>query len=137
MYLALDPGARTGWAWFDEEGELVDFGIFQSHDELDDFLNERQPGVIIYEGYYNNPSIKQGGSKMPQSIAIGRIHAYCYRTNTRYYEQLSSVLPIALRWAGLRQYKGHVPDDKSAIAHGVFWLQRHGIRKSRLIRNDD
>ena len=132
--LALDPGTTTGYALFKgEDGELFGSGVM-GKDTVIPWIDAVKPGLIIYEAYRNRPYVKQGGSDMPASQVIGKIKEWCRANNVHYVEQDPSVLPIALKWAGIKQPKGHLSDENSAIAHGVYYLQKHGIRKSRLLR---
>jgi len=129
-YLALDPGWHTGWALFDANGEKIQSGLFLGIDMFEDFLDHLGPSHIIYEDYIHRPWTPQGGSKHHAAQVIGACKAWAKRNGCKTTEQPNTVKPIAYKWAGLKK-KSH---ENDAIAHGIYYLQKNGIRKSRLIR---
>lgn len=144
-YLAIDPGNTTGWAKFDENGDTVGLGKIKGHDEFLDWLEiEVISGVkkIVLENYKVGRS---GGSQFTNSFSdvptlqlIGAIKRVAKKANIEIIEQSPNEMYIGLRYLGLwERYRGgkkrvHVPDEQSALAHGVYWLVKHKIRKHSL-----
>lgn len=143
-YLSLDPGERnTGWAGFREDGSDLGFGVIAGGlDAFTDWLEDLnpKPKEIIYEGYAVNPNISHAYSKVLTVQVIGAIKSYCRRNKIPKHEMRSVNLKVALRMVGCysmyydkhgKNIK-HVDDRISAYAHGVWFLTKNGIRKSRL-----
>lgn len=138
-YLAFDPGVSTGWASFDESGEVTAKGIVRGLDNLIDFLADREeiPRVVIYEGYrvFGHKAKAHIGSKVETVQAIGMIKVYASKWGAKLVEQPSSILAIAQLWSGVRLPSNHDKShDIAAYNHGVYYLQKNNIRKSRLIK---
>lgn len=143
-YLSLDPGEKnTGWAAFDENGN--DLGMGKISGGLDPFLEwieslDPSPSEIIYENYRISPTIAHGFSKVVTVQLIGMIKSYAKRNRIPLHEQPNTVLKIGLKYAGAYnayydargKKKKHVDDQVSAYAHGLYYLQSHGIRKNRV-----
>lgn len=137
-YLAFDPGVSTGWAAFDSAGEVSAKGILRGLDELMDFLEDcTRPETVIYESYrvFGHKAKAHIGSKMETVQAIGVIKARTSRWKCILVEQPSSILPIATKWAGVKLPSNHDKShDIAAYLHGVYYLQKEGIRESRLVK---
>lgn len=143
-YLSIDPGEKiTGWAAFDSKGQEIEFGkITGGPESFMDWLESLVPGPaeIIYENYRVSPTINHGFSKVVTIQLIGMIKRYAHTRKILLHEQPNTVLKIGLKYAGfyLLYYdaagkkKKHVDDEISAYAHGVYYLQKKGIRKSRV-----
>lgn len=145
-FLSIDPGERTtGWAAFDAAGAELEFGkITGGPDEFMDWLESLvpTPKEIIYENYRVSPTINHGFSKVVTIQLIGMIKRYAHTRKILLHEQPNTVLKIGLKWVGFYntyydskgKKKKHVDDQISAYAHGVYYLQKKGIRKSRLVK---
>ena len=145
-WLSIDPGEKTtGWAQFTKDGELIEFGdIRTGPDGFMDWLESLipQPGEIIYENYRVSPTISHGFSKVVTVQLIGMIKRFARKNKIPLHEQPNTVLKIGLKFAGFYtmyygsdgKKKKHVDDKISAYAHGVYFLQKRGIRKSRATR---
>lgn len=137
-YLAIDPGNNTGYAIFNELGDVVDNGEIKGHQEFLDWLDAvyPPPTVLIVEWYYvRNKQFNHEGSDVGTLRLIGAIERYAHQHKCTLVKQRSDTLGIGLRYIGMKYPKGvHVPDRVSALAHGVYWLQRNKIRKSRLAK---
>jgi hypothetical protein len=143
-YLSIDPGEKTtGWAAFDKEGKELEFGsITGGPDAFMDWLDSLLPvpQEIIYENYRINPAISHGFSKVVTIQLIGMIKRYAHTRKIPLHEQPNTVLKIGLKFIGFYTVyydkkgnkKKHVDDQISAFAHGVYYLQKKGIRKSRV-----
>lgn len=142
-YLSIDPGEQTtGWAKFDEAGNEIEFGkITGGPDSFMDWLEglDNPPREIIYENYRVNPTINHGFSKVVTIQLIGMIKRYARKNKILLHEQPNTVLKIGLKYIGMYEIyyppgkpKKHVDDQISAYAHGVYYLQKKGIRKSRV-----
>lgn len=146
-YLAIDPGAQnSGWAKFAKDGSDLGLGAVKGGpDGLMDFLEnlDPQPKVIILEQYVNMPGVNPLWRTNKTEQLIGAIKRHAKRNNITVHEQRNTVLSMGLRMNGFYKVyyddqgkkKKHVDDEISAHAHGVYWLQTHGIRKSRIDTN--
>ncbi len=126
--LALDPGKTTGWALFSNKGVLVNSGEIPD-DFVMNWIEAIEPTIIVIEDFKINPAKRQGGSDVPAAQVIGAVKAYCKWQRAKLVLQSNTIKPIAYKWAGLRT-KSHAHD---AVAHGWYYCQRSGIRKSRLL----
>jgi len=145
-YLSIDPGQNnTGWAAFDRTGQELGFGdIRGGPDKFMDWLEGLvpQPKEIIYEGYAISPTINHGFSEAVTIQLIGMIKRHATKHNITLHKQRNTELKVALRMVGFYamyyepsgKKKKHVDDKVSAYAHGVYFLTKRGIRKSRLAR---
>lgn len=142
-WLSIDPGEkRIGYACFDDNGETVGFGAIKGMDEFMDWLEDNpEPGTIIFENYRVNPGVSHAFSKVRTVELIGNIKRYCHKRGIPLVEQRNTDLPIGLRYLGMYEvyYTGrkrvkHVDDEISALAHGVYYLVKHGYRKHRLAK---
>lgn len=138
-YMAFDPGKRTGWATFNADGLLFQFGTIIGEGDLTDFLEEKVanyenlPSVFIYEDYRIDPNIPQGGTRPVASESIGIIKSFARRNKIEVVNQPNTILNTGLAWAGIRRNKGHLRDDYSAIAHGTYYLQKNGLRNNSVM----
>lgn len=134
-YLAIDPGQKnTGWATFDELGQLTDYGKVVGQDKFLDWFEDLtpQPGIVIIERYRNRGGFTNSFSTMPTSQHIGAILRVCRKRKIPYVEQdPSPALAIGLRFLNVHTlYVGkHVPDEISALAHGTYYLRKKGVQK--------
>lgn len=145
-WLSLDPGEQNvGWAAFKEDGSDIELGVVRGG--LDSFLEwienlDPKPKRIIYENYRISPTLNHGFSKVLTVQVIGMIKSYAKRNRIPLHEQPNTVLKIGLKYVGCYSMyydskgrrKKHVDDQISAWAHGVYFLQSHHIRKSRLAK---
>lgn len=137
-YISFDPGVSTGWATFDSKGELTARGILRGLDELMDFLQNMKPHkTVICEDYrvFGKKANAHIGSRLETSQVIGMIKVYVARWKAELVMQPSSILPIAGLWSGEALPKNHDKShDIAAYNHGVYYLQRQGIREPRIIK---
>lgn len=130
-YLALDPGKTTGWATFDESGVGITMGQ-ASITELIKLMDDTSARVIITEDYHLFPwkAKEQIWSKLDTVRLIGMIQYWCYKTNRQLILQDPNIKSIAYMWAGLQRAKSHKDShERDAYVHGVYYLQRQGIRR--------
>lgn len=134
-YLAADPGKATGWATWDKQGVWLDMGTVWSHAELDLFLSGLPTTikVVIVEDFklFKNKAQAQVGSRMPASVAIGKLETYAHLWGARFIKQPSGVKPIAEKLTGhhtkgMAHNKTHVLD---AFNHGEYWLIQNNIKQ--------
>lgn len=137
-YLAIDPGEHIGYAWFDGEGKPLENKEITGHNEFMDWLEAGPvPKKIIYETYRNRPwaSANQWADNKT-SMLIGMILRYAHKNKVELVSSEPANLYMGLRYLGLwqrYQKKGksrpHVPNALSALAHGVYMLQKLRIRR--------
>jgi hypothetical protein len=134
-YLAIDPGEICGWAAFDHQGHLLEMDQIPM-DEMGSLL-DCFPSLlwVICEDYVINPNIPHGGSRAPTIRIIGQIQEWCRNHNTSLKIQPNRIKKIGYAWAGIkplpksRHAESH---QRDAVAHGVYFLQKNGIRMSVL-----
>lgn len=146
FYLSIDPGQNTtGWAAFNERGNEIGFGdVRGGPDRFMDWLESLvpQPKEIIYEAYAISPTINHGFSEAVTIQLIGMIKRHAVKHKITLHKQRNTQLKVALRMAGFYsmyygangKLKKHVDDKVSAYAHGIYFLTKRGIRKSRVAR---
>jgi len=132
-YLAVDPGETTGWATFDEKGELLLMGQVKQI-EFNKFfvkmLKDSSLKRVIIEEYRNYGWKQQKRWSTNQtSKNIGGLEMVCDSYDIPYTRQAASCKPAGYKWAGLEQPSNHsISHQFDAVAHGVYWLQENGIR---------
>lgn len=139
-YLAIDPGGTTGWAKFDADGNLLGCSKIQGGDKFLDWLEDQEAGdtTLILEDYKVRPWVNHSYSSVPTLQIIGAIKRVAQKKEWTLVEQQPQCMHMGLRYLGLyAKYGGgkkHVPDDQSALAHGVYYLVKTGVRKHRLAK---
>lgn len=129
-YISLDPGDTTGWASFDEKGNSIEYGEVKGRPAITELLSEQHPEVVICEDWITRGHTTFGGDKMNTVRAIGRIEEWCETNNAKLVMQPNTVKPIAYMWAGMKKPKNHaISHGPDAYVHGVYYLQKNGIRK--------
>lgn len=138
FYLAFDPGKTTGWAMFDGNGQIIQYGQ-ASLDELIDLTEEWARvwpiSTIIYESFvlFRHKARQQTGSKMEASQAIGIIKTLARKTDATLVEQDPTIKSLAQKWTQLKPIGDHAQSHwVDAFNHGAYWLIRQGIRKTAL-----
>lgn len=133
MYLAIDPGKRTGFALFNEKGDCTKFFKIEGEDKALDFLEEVD-GVqqVVLETYRNRPGAVNSWSTGPTQQHIGAIKRIARKRHWKVHEQEPSpCLAIGLKYLGMAHMypKGvHVPDEVSALAHGEYYLRKAKVK---------
>jgi hypothetical protein len=138
VYLSIDPGQHIGYAWFNSQGIPVANAEIDGHNKFMDWLEEGPvPEKIIYETYRNRPWAKANQwADNKTSMLIGMILRYAHKNKVELVSSEPSNLYIGLRYLGLYaryqkrgKSKPHVPNGLSALAHGVYILQKLRIRQ--------
>lgn len=153
--LAIDPGKNIGWALFslangEEIGRSVmDFDLF-SHSlnyrprvSTDKLVFTPRKAVtarseylvkeIVYESWYLDPDIPQGGSVGNASEVIGVLKYLANQAGIPIHSQRSAILPVAMKHTGFRKpltktgKEKHLPDEDSAYLHGMYRLISTGV----------
>lgn len=135
-YLAFDPGLTVGWAAFDESGKECAWGQ-TPWDNVGKILDTFGGNLIavICEDYVINPHVSHGGSKVETVRVIGMMQEYCRANNVPLVLQPPRIKKIGYAWAGrapLPKSQHAQSHQFDALAHGVYYLQKNGIRKSVL-----
>lgn len=133
-YLALDPGGSTGWATFDERGDGCKLGTCRNRGDVYNLLKQaKEDGikVIIMEDWITKADVRLGSDRLEVVRVIGVVEYYCELTKTTLHEQPNTIKSIGYMWAGMDKPKKGDPliHAKDAYVHGVYWLQKNGIRK--------
>lgn len=135
-YLSFDPGETSGWAKFNEHGDLEDKGQ-ESFETLCRFLDAYSEPVkiVICEDFRirRNKAKKFIGNRMETIQALGAIRAFAMRHNAEFILQDSGIKTIAERWTGVKPQGPHAQSHwVDAFSHGAYYLIREGIRKHGL-----
>ena len=143
MYLAFDPGKVTGWARFDEAGEVQEMGQLTLEElvpSIESWLDtEDSIEAVIYEDFivFRHKAQKMAGSRMEASQAIGLIKGLAQRAGCKIVKQNSSIKPIAERWTQVKPPSDHSQSHQiDAYNHGKYYLINEGICKSALEENN-
>jgi hypothetical protein len=138
-FLSIDPGEHIGYAWFNEVGKPTENAEITGHQKFMDWLEAGPvPKKIIYETYRNRPWAKANQwADNKTSMLIGMILRYAHTNKVELVSSEPTNLYIGLRYLGLYSMyskkpgksRRHVPNGLSALAHGVYMLQKTGIRK--------
>lgn len=144
-YLAIDPGDHIGYAWFDDKGKPLANAEINGHNEFMDWLEEGPvPEKIIMEWYRNRPWEKANQwADNKTSMLIGMVLRYAHKNKVEMIKSEPANLYIGLRFLNMYgQYaprrgkaRRHVPNGLSALSHGVYMLQKLGIRKHFLTKD--
>jgi len=142
-YLSIDPGNSTGYALFDSAGDINDFGTLSGgRGTLYEFLHHAVPEtveVVIIEDYTLYPwkAMNQAWSKLDTVRFIGAIEFWAAERLIRVEFQPPNVKSIAYMWAGIKPPKNHaLSHETDAYVHGVYYLQKAGVRKPQQARRD-
>lgn len=133
-YLAIDPGHTIGFACFDAQGNIINYGQVNMDHFQRDFDKLLHSGLlhVIVEDYRNHGWTQQKRwGRNETSKIIGKIELLAEMRGVPLTLQANTVKPIGYKWAGLKEPpKNHdISHQFDAIAHGVYWLQSNNIRE--------
>ena len=142
VYLAIDPGQEnTGYAWFNDSGELSDNGSIRGgSNAFLDWLDEQPVAkIIMHETYRQRPGQVKRWSTNGTSKLIGSIERYAYKHKIKLetYEPANMYQGLRLLgMAGAYPRGTHVPDRLSALAGGHWCLLKLGIAQHVLSQKE-
>lgn len=132
-WLCLDPGKTTGVAAFEgESGDLKKIDQLRGDEAVYNYLAEYDPDVVICEDFTLKPwkAKDMAFNTMDTVRLIGAIQYWCWLNAKQFVLQDPSIKPIGYRWAGIPAAKSHANShERDAYVHGVYYLQKLGIRK--------
>lgn len=140
VYLAIDPGAHTGWCLFDDEGGINWLETIH-HSKVVEWLETlpaEQFKLVIYEEFkLNPPGFRNQVPKHDKMITvqvIGYLKSWAQRNNIKIIEQARNVRSVGYMYWGVKPLPksdsmNHAYD---AAAHGIYYLQRNKIRPVKL-----
>jgi hypothetical protein len=137
MYIFVDPGEHTGWAMFDVDGNEVDVFTTDSFEKtcaiIFQYINNKLPiKRVIVENFKLYPwkSQVQMWSEFETVQVIGAIRARCLEYNIPYETVPAHNKGMGFMYMGIKEPSHNNPANHQlvAMAHGVFWLQKCGIR---------
>jgi len=114
---------------------MTSFGQIETLDDFMDFVEglEPKPKTIIMEDYIIRKGISHAGSRAPTIQLIGMIKRYARKNSIEVVLQMSHAKTIGYKFAGLVPTKNHSQSHQyDAIAHAVYYLQKIGVRESRV-----
>jgi hypothetical protein len=151
--LIIDPGETVGWALFDDWGTELGRGKmpqtlfwhsihYKPQRSVREIFftprNSRLSGTVgvdevVYESFYLDPGVKQGGSTGPAQEVIGVLKYLCAQAGIEPTAQRSAILPVAMKHCGYQTpltrngKPKHLPDEDSAWLHGMHYFIGEGI----------
>jgi hypothetical protein len=131
--LAIDPGGMNGIAWFGDNHELAGYAQVKL-EELPKWLNDHdpRPDLIVYENFrlWKHKAVKQSGSDMPASQAVGMIKSYASIYGVSLVDQSPQILATAQKMTQMFMPSDHSQSHwVSAYNHGMWYLIQQGHRK--------
>jgi len=137
VYVFIDPGKHTGWAIFDVNGNII--SNFTTHtfedtvNHLSDLVRLKTIKKLIYENFALFPwkSQDQMWSEFETVQVIGAIRYACIRHLIDYEKVPPRNKDMGFMYMGTKEPSHSNPLNHQLVAHahGVFWLQRAGIRQ--------
>jgi len=129
FYLALDPGGSTGWATFTEAGNGITMGTCKNRDQVYTLLKNIKPSCIIMEDWVTQQNAALGGDRLEVLRVIGAVEFYCHIRQIPLHEQPNTIKPVGYMWAGVAKARSKADShERDAYVHGVYYLQKAGIR---------
>jgi hypothetical protein len=141
-YISIDPGLSTGWATFRANGDLIRTGTLRNGaEQLYPFLrrlsvalmeNDWKPLDVIVENYRLYPwkAMQQSWASLETVRFIGAVDFWAKLHEYNVHLQDPNIKGIGYKWAGITVPKNHdLSHETDAFVHGVYFLQRAGIRK--------
>ncbi len=131
-YLALDPGDTTGYALFDADGNCIAYGQYvlsEQTSKLDELITSNLD-LVICENYVNYgwKQQKRWGTNQT-SKNIGKIELMCEMRSVECVLVPASNKEMGYMFMGMKEPSNHsISHQFDAMAHGVFELQKRGIR---------
>lgn len=139
-YVAIDPGETTGWAAFDENGNLINMGQFKlvAQTQVLTELISNTPNLkaVICEDYRNHgfagARAQKRWSRNQTSKNIGKIELVAELRGVPCHLQPNTVKATGYAWGGLDGPPSNhsISHQYDAYAHGVYWLQSNGVREA-------
>lgn len=133
LYLFVDPGLTTGYAVFDDAGQVimreqisgvVEFGL-----ACEGWIQTGGWKAIVSESFKIFPHVKQGGSEVEAAQVIGILKHLCNKYEIPYSEVDPRHKYIGYKWSKKKRptnhNKSHGPD---AEAIGEYWLRLNKIK---------
>lgn len=136
-YLAIDPGETSGWATWDDKGNILAMGQFKQSEQnkwLDEHIKPTLKEVIV-EDYKNYAWQKQKKwSQNQTSKNIGAIEMICELRGVPYVLQGAAVKKIGYKYAGLGEAPSNhaISHQYDAIAHGEYRLNTIGVKLPKI-----
>lgn len=132
-YLVDDPGETSGLAFFDSSGLFLRYvhvtGIEEHGMILEGLCMNGGLIRILYETFFINPRISQGGSDVPSAQGIGIIR----HLGNKYSIPVEGIEPrykkIGYAWSGTKPPSNHaLSHGPDARALGEYWLRKKKIK---------
>jgi len=134
-YLFIDPGESTGWAIFDLDGKEVGMGTCRGFENLAVWLetwrsHDFQRVIIEEFKLYPWKSQAQLWSEFFTIEVIGAVRFKCFQFDISFEKVPARNKDIGFMYMGTTEPSHSNPLNHQlvAMAHGVYWLQTHGIR---------
>jgi Holliday junction resolvasome RuvABC endonuclease subunit len=116
--VGVDPGVTTGLCSFDGNSCICGREVASYH-EIDKFITEQSPKVVVMEDFYINRS-KPAEYHAPIRV-IGVVEYICEQRGIHLVMQSPAILKLSLSRAEGMHRSRHV---RSACAHVIHFLRR-------------
>lgn len=132
-YLVDDPGETSGIAIFSSTGLFIEHfqvsGIEEHGVILEAMCMKGNIIRILYETFFINPKVSQGGSDVPSAQGIGIIRHLGHKYGIPYEGIEPRYKKIGYAWSGTRPPSNHaMSHGPDARALGEYWLRRKKIK---------
>lgn len=129
--VSFDPGKRTGWASWSDDGVLEDHGIL-FFDEALEFVKWIEARVFVVEDYVlDHRARQQVGSSLEAVQVIGAIKMRARQLGAIVALQKQESRDMGYVHAGLKKATRHDDShDLDAIAHGFWWWESQHVMPS-------
>lgn len=139
-YLAIDPGNTSGYAEFNERGELDRFGHLKDDTAgMGDYLESITdlPEIVIVEDYrvLGQKLKAHTGSRVVTIKVIGVIDGWARRHGIKVVLQPANIKLIAEKWSGHKPPSDHSQSHKfDALNHGIYYLVKHNVVQPIIVK---
>lgn len=126
MFLAIDPGKVSGYAFLDDEGFLKDMGQ-ASLTEMPKFLDSLHTSlkVMIIENFRIRPGQNFSWSEMDTIQVIGACKYRAHQLKVPVVLQEPQFYSIGMKWAGVTMPKSHaISHQVVAYGHGTYYSHK-------------
>ena len=134
-YIALDPGQQTGYATFDEAGNITDMDYLVLNEVRTRFAEDikENPTAVVAESWRLDPkrAMAFSWSPMPECRLLGWIEGVCWARGITYVEQAPGVKTAGYMHWGRKALPHSNPMNHAwdAVVHGREYLIKQGVLK--------
>jgi hypothetical protein len=145
LIIAIDPGAvNTGVAMFRYDSEAKKAHMFylkilheDAEKQIMSVIGKSEPKhTVVLEAFRNamstgnfrnRKSANMTAAELATNKLANKIKATAAGNGHELILQEPSILAMGKKWCDYKLPKGHIPDDKSAYIHGVYYMMKAGL----------